>query len=350
MEKIHKLIKLCKQYKIALSIILVILLIYPAITLSRFVYTIALDYYFKTKNFYFNSDLLSEKNPTYTISSWSGVDDYIITINMNSVLNDLSAATSDISYDISYKCESSLLCSTNKNQSVIYANKEGTSYNNRDDFTLTATPTKTFINNEEARIELTATSTDPYVKTLKATLILKVEKVGLGYEIMDGKKEIFAQLKITNSLTYYTVHTAFGSYNVGDEIQQEVYQKLSAAEKENCSSMHLTLKFDPRIVQLDMTNKYYLRAQQRGQYTTTKLRVINEPFDTYKEGDLIDNATYNSLSASNKSKVSAEFDYINSFEIDMDAISSAGVMFYKRDTNADYTYPFVNDESIIEIS
>ena len=42
-----------------------------------------------TSTFFFKSDFLSEKNPEYTITNWSGVDAYTLTINMNSIKNEL---------------------------------------------------------------------------------------------------------------------------------------------------------------------------------------------------------------------------------------------------------------------
>ena len=44
------------------------------------------------------------------------------------------------------------------------------------------------------------------------------------------------------------------------------------------------------------------------------------------------------------------YDYVSEISFKMDALSSEVVNFYKKDTQIDYTYPFVNDTSIINVS
>lgn len=351
MKLINYYKRLNKQTKIMIKLIVIIILLVPTITLSRYVYKFSLDHFYKTKNFYFKSDLLTEKDPSYTISNWSGVDDYVLTINMNSILNEYVSATSDIKYNIEFECDDTITCELSKSNGLISVNNLDASNNNRDYFSLTVTPKRTFSNNEEAHIRVVTSSTSPYKKTLSANFVLKVEKVGLYYEITDNKNDIFALLRITNSLTYYTVIESFLDYEVGDELESEIYYKLSEENKRKCSSMLVDISFDPRVVRLDMTNAYYLNALELGRdyYSSIKLRSVVEAFDSYQEGDLISNDDYNDLSDANKLKVSNEYEYINGFKVNLDAISSADIKFYKRDKSKDYTYPYVNSESIVEV-
>ena len=44
------------------------------------------------------------------------------------------------------------------------------------------------------------------------------------------------------------------------------------------------------------------------------------------------------------------FNYINKISFKIDALSSEVVRFYKKDASLNYTYPFINDVSIIDVS
>ena len=339
-----------KKNKKIIIIILILVFIVPAVTFGRYIYNLFLDHYFASKNFYFNSDLLSKDGTQYTISNWSGVDSYILTINMNSIKNDKKYALSDIYYNIEYECGEKVNCYLNKDSGVIPASTDGDK--NRDSFALTIIPKEPFVNNEETNISITAKSISPYKKTLSASFKLRASKIGLSYEITDKKNDIFSVLRLTNSLTYYTVKEAFGNYNVGDEIEQYKYQELSSEDKKKCYSLLVNLSFDPRVINMDLTNAYYLKVLKNNpsKINTIKLRKVLKSFGDYKEDDLIDENTYETLSEEEKDNISSQYDYVNGIIIEIDAISSADIKFYKKDTTNDYTYPFVNENSIVEIS
>lgn len=339
-----------KRYKKLFIAILIIVFIAPAVTFGRYIYNIILDHYLLSKNFYFFSDLLTDEDAKYTISNWSGVDSYVLTINMNSILNDKKYATSDIEYDINYECDNKVNCYLSKSSSVIRAS--GEIEKNRDQFTLTIMPKQSFSNNEETKVKISTNATSPYKKSLSATFTLKASKIGLSYEITDNKNDIFSVLRLTNSLTYYTVKETFDNYNVGDEIEQYIYSELSAENKKKCYSLAVSLSFDPRVINMDLTNAYYLRTLKNhpGDISTVKLRRVLKDFSTYKEDDLISEDDYNSLSSSEKNNISSQYDYVNGIIVDIEAISSADIKFYKKDKSKDYTFPFVTESSIVNIS
>ena len=43
------------------------------------------------------------------------------------------------------------------------------------------------------------------------------------------------------------------------------------------------------------------------------------------------------------------YEYINSLSFKIDALQSYRVKFYKVDSTKDYTYPFINENSIVEV-
>src|SRR5574344_973225 len=100
-----------KKVLIILCLILLILYCTQMVkTFSRYVYKHIQEFYLKSNNFYFNSDKLQEEMITYNVENWSGVEDYTININMNSMENNNVFSNSNIEYDISYSCSDNVLC------------------------------------------------------------------------------------------------------------------------------------------------------------------------------------------------------------------------------------------------
>ena len=289
---------------IGLGIVFIIL----GATYGRYIYLELKDYYLSTKKFYFNSDKLTLNRAIYQVENWSGVDSYPISINLNSYKNNLEVCDSDITYVLSYECSNNVTCGLSKNSGTIYSST------NTDNVIATITPINNLPEGATAFIEVTATSTAPYSKTIRARFILHVSISGLSYEIADEARRTYLNFNITNTLDYYTVVTAFGNHAAGEKIDINTYLALSPTDKAKCKSALITLTFDPSVVVLDMTSEAYLKAVN---YTTTTI---------------------------------GGYDYINSVTFNVDAISSAQVKFYKTDATRNYTYPIVNSSSVISFS
>ena len=297
------------------SNILVVLLVILSIfswgslfkTYGRYIYNELRDYYLASHSFYFNSDRLDAGLKNEELDNYSGVDPYTITINMNSYKNNFVASNSDIDYDITYKCSSNATCEISKTSGVIYA------ASHTDSFYVTITPNENLSDGDSVWVEVETTSKSPYKKTLKGRFTLKVGKMGLGYEITDVKNRAYFDVNFTNTYDFYTVNEAFSNYSVGDRIDITTYLGLSDTEKDKCSSAVIEIKFDPSIAVLDMTNEAYINN------TNSTIRTIGG----YK--------------------------YIDSFIFKVEALSSKSVRFYKSNVSNDYTYPFNNHESIVEV-
>lgn len=277
-------------------------------TYGRYIYLELKDYYLSTKKFYFSSDKLTLNRAIYQVENWSGVDSYNIAINLNSYKNNLEVCDSDIAYTLTYNCSQNVTCSLSKNSGTIYHST------NTDNVVATITPITNLSEGDSAFIEVSASATSPYTKTISARFVLNVSISGLAYEIEDEADRPYLNFNITNTLDYYTIVTPFASYNAGDKIDMSTYATLSPENKLKCKSALVTLSFNPSTVVLDMTSEYYLNATN---YTTT---TING------------------------------YSYINSVTFNVDAISSAQVKFYKIDATQDYTYPITNNSSIITFS
>ena len=77
----------------------------------------------------------------------------------------------------------------------------------------------------------------------------------------------------------------------------------------------VTISFVPNDIYLDMTNTKYLH-RNTGSETLEKVNNYN---------------------------------YVSGFSFKMDASSSEKIMFYKHNPKKDYTYPIINETSIIQV-
>ena len=298
-----------KKNQIIIATLIALSLLSFMIIFGRYLTSNVSNFFVRSKEFYFFSDKLSEDNSVYQVDNWSGVDDYTITINMNSRLNNIESATYDIGYDISYTCSDNAICQLSKTQGIIKADT------NSDFFNLTITPNTQLKDGDKVVVDVVVHSTAPYKKTLKGRFTFVVGKEKLTYQITDKSQDPYMLLSITNTLTYYMIKEAFDSFHVGDRIDIDTYLSLSEDKKAKCYSAEVKIEFNPREVLFDVTNSVYSDATT---VTTTN----------------IDGKTY-----------------INGFTIKIDAISSREIRFYKVDVNQDYTYPNgSNDKSIITIS
>ena len=290
--KVHKIPKFKKK----ILIVLIILLCLPiSFTLGRFVYNKVLDLYFTSKNFFFESDKLTVDGAVYSLDYWNGVDPYNVVINLNSFKNNELKSTSDVTYEINYTCSSEIICNTTKDKGTIYSDT------NTDSLTITMTPNSIFKDGDSVVLKVEAKSLSPYEKTLSAEFELVVGKYGLSHEIVDSRNNVYMELKITNTLDYYTVKESFDGYSVGDRISSDDYASLSVQNKEKCASAIITLKFNPDVIYTDNNNTTFLNSYN----------VKTEKIDG--------------------------FDYINKFTFKMDSTSSTVVKFYKKDVTKNFT-------------
>lgn len=264
-------------------------------TLGRYVYHKVLDFYFRTQNFYFESDKLTADGAYYSLDYWNGVDPYQIVINVNSFKNSALKSNSDIEYEVSLNCSDTIICSSTKEKGTIYHDS------NTDYFIVTLTPNQTFKDGDSVVAEIVAKSTSPYQKQLSAQFKLVVGTYGLSHEITDKANDVYLEVKITNTLLSYKVKEAFGSYQVGDQLSISEYNALSDTDKKKCVSASITLEFDPNVVYVNNNSTTFLQAYQ------IKTEKING------------------------------YDYVNQFTFDMEASSSSVVKFYKKDASKDYS-------------
>ena len=296
-----------KRRGLIIILIILILLLPVGITFSRYITENIRNYIMEANHFFFNSDKLVSGGVTYGINNWGGAGNIEIQFELNNHKNNILTSDTDIEYTLDITCDNGLICSLSSDSGVIQVAEK------TDDFTLTLTPTRPFNDNESVTVTVSATSSTPYVKTLSATFVVTVGRRGIDYEITDSEGSPYLIFSITNALDTYKVITAFGDYSVNDLITTNDYLALSDENKAKCASAVITLSFDPSVIILDTTSEIMSSAT----YQTTN---------------------YNGV------------DYISNITFPMDVMMSKEIRFYKRDSSRNWTYPIVNNTSVVTFS
>lgn len=257
-----------------LCLILFVIVIYITpkfFSFARYVYNMAYEHYLVAKDFYFASDKLSLSHSEYEVTNnWSGAETYQVIVNMSSKRNDLAMTEADITYSITYTCSDNITCTLDKTSSTIV----GTGNNgvNEDAFTVNINPANgTALNDGEiAWVDITASSTSPYTQTISGKLIFEVGTSDISYEIIDEANSPYLTLNIINSTS---------------------------------SNTNVTLSYDPTVVLLDMTSRFYLNTQ-----TTFNTQTLNN------------------------------YLYINNITSPVSALSTTSVKFFKTNSANNYSF------------
>lgn len=288
---------------------LILLILSTTFAFGKYVYNFVRDYYLEAKGFYFNSTTMSVNGSNHNINNWDGVNAYTINIDLNSMKNIYLKMDEDIEYDITYNCSSNVICEVNKTSGTIYT------ATSTDTYTITITPVTAFQEGEKAVITTSATSRNPYVKTLSTTYNVGIEVFAFSYEIKDEVGQKYLELELNNAFPYYQVEVPFDSYSVGDYVSIDEYNNLSPTNQNKVKSVNLTLGFNPNNVLLDLTDNTYIK---RG------YNVLTTPINGHQ--------------------------YVNSFAFKMKANETIKILFYKTNSNMDYSNANIFQLTIDKVS
>ena len=303
-----KFIRKHRKFSLGILIFLTVFLI-TTLAFGRYIYNSLNNFILETKGFYFNSSVLKPNGKTYSINNWDGVNSYPFTIDVNNRKNDEVYTTADIAYNIHYECDDTVTCTLSKTSGVIFED------DHTDSYIINVTPRSTFNAGDVVTIRTWVESTEPYKKELSATYKLGIQKANFSYNIEDSANSKFLTLNLTNAITYYVVEEAFSGHAVGSQVSVEEYASLSADNKKKCYSAKVTLSFNPNILRLDMTS------------------------DTY----------HNKLTTNYHETEIDGYNYVDKYSFNIEASSNSKIIFYKRDITQNYTYPIVNNNSIITV-
>ena len=300
-----------KHRKISLSVLIFLLVcLITTLAFGRYIYNTINNFILETKGFYFNSTVLKPSGKTYSINNWDGVNSYPFTIDLNNRKNSDVYTEADIAYNIYYECDNTVTCTLSKNNGIIREN------DHTDSYVINVTPRTTFAAGDIVTIRTWVESTEPYKKQLSATYKLGIQKANFSYNIEDSANSKFLTLNLTNAITYYVVETAFTDHPVNTQVSAEEYANLDPLDQAKCYSAKVTLSFSPSVLRLDMTS------------------------DTY----------HNKLATNYHETVIDGYNYVDTYSFKVDASSNSKIIFYKRDITQNYTYPIVNNSSIVTVN
>lgn len=288
---------------------ILILIIFLQSSLARYIYNGVHNFILESQGFYFNSTVLNMNKPTYHIYNWDGVNGYPLNIDVNSKKNERVWTLSDIDYTIEVICPETVTCTVDDDENIIYEASK------MDSFIVMVTPKHQIEKGKTVDVVIKATSKSPYKKQLQATYSLGVETVNFSYSIEDSVGSKYLTLKLKNSISFYEVLTPFSNYNVGDTLSLDQYNALSDQNKAKCFSAKVDLTYNSNEIYLDMTDDTYLNA----------------------------------INGTIKTKQYNNFTYISGHSFYVDANSNTEIIFYKKDITKNYTYPIINNTSIIDV-
>ena len=304
-----KFIRKHRKMSIVLLIFLVLSLI-VGLAFGRYIHNILNHYLLETKGFYFNSSILNVNGKNYLINNWDGLNSYTLNIDLNNRKNSERYTKTDITYTIGVNCPSTVVCTLSKSSGIMHPEDESDSYQ------IVVTPRQNFYENDSVQVETFVSSSLPYHKTMSATYTIGVKKSDFSYEIEDSVNSKYLIIRFLNAISYYQVEEAFDGHAVGSQVGLEEYNSLSTANKNKCFSAKVTVTYDPRVLLVDMTSNLFLNR-------------LPSPYQEQTIGGYM---------------------YVSKFSFKVNASSSSEIIFYKDDITQNYTYPIVNNSSIIQVS
>ena len=118
-----------KHKKLSIIILFItIFLLFFGTTFARYIYNVIHNHILESREFYFNSTVLDMNGRQYRINNWDGVNNYVLTIDVNNQKNTLTNTKSDISYDIEVSCPENVECRLSKTEGIIYQEAGTDSY------------------------------------------------------------------------------------------------------------------------------------------------------------------------------------------------------------------------------
>lgn len=244
-------------------------------TFGRYIYNNARDLYLKSRNFSFSSNLLTTMGKSYKYANWSGVDNYELDLQLYSYENDLSLFT--------YEGNGLVYNLTCEVEDV----------------------TKATAHIETVAGEAVATGYIPNTTNVKDVKIYlrPTENLRVGDTVkVNVTAKTTVPYKKSLSATFNIKVTGKGvTYSIEDE-ETSIYATLKLVNTKN-ETNQITLSYDPQLVVIDVTNEYY----------ENKISETSTTIDGVK--------------------------YVNSVTFNMEPADVKNIRFYKKNINADYTYP-----------
>lgn len=220
-KKINKL-------KVAIVVSVLIILFWGITVLGRYIYNTAREAYFTARKFYFTSDTLTIGGAHYQFQNWNGIDIYPIEIELYSYLNEVSRLDYNLGYTINCTTSSEKVkCTINSSEDDATNSYTGIipADTNTSRIVVYVTPITELQANESVSVTVTASTTEPYQKTISCEFTLDIENQGTTtYSIEDVVNRDYAIFKLTNSSNATVKYTLeFDSDDLRLDMNDDIY-------------------------------------------------------------------------------------------------------------------------------
>ena len=351
--------KLDNKTKIVFIGLFVLVLIFPTISLSRYIYDVIKDKYYLSQNFYFYSDVMTsytgnldnvdvddlKQSFSYSWDGSSASADSTVILHSTKQGNSLLTTKADIEYTFDFcltytdlKClkdgsgnylkeTSNLIVQLTKENPTDVITAE--SYNRTirktslsDSFKISLSKklgsSAQYKDGDRVTVRVWAESTSPYKEKIAGFITYIVKKQDVSYEISDSEHSLYATLRLSNSQDG-------GSTEIAD------------------------ITIDPEYVRLDMNNRYYMDCVTDSNCTvvTGEYNVLTEDVtvggNTYTLGSVFSDARLAELNIpSNKTNRKT---YVTKFTVKIEPLYSVSINFYKHYVLENYTYNGVGENA-----
>lgn len=204
-----------KLNKLKISIVVILIVLALTITVfGRYIYNSIREAYFAAEQFYFSSDILTVNGAKYQYNNWSGLEEYQIQFDLYSYESEWAKLDYDLDYTITCSTSSSdkIKCSINDNtlttddtedgivtdEGTIPGSNSSVTPKNSSIVTIKVNPTATIDKDDVVKVYVTASTSEPYQKTISCEFTLNSETGGkISYTIEDVENRDYALLKLT---------------------------------------------------------------------------------------------------------------------------------------------------------
>ena len=203
-----------KLNKLKISIVVILVVLALTITVfGRYIYNSIREAYFAAEQFYFSSDILTVNGAKYQYNNWSGQEEYQIQFDLYSYESEWAKIDYDLKYTLSCSTTSSdkVECSINEGtqttddvengivtgEGTIPGSNSSVDPTNTSVVTIKVKPKVTISEDDTIKVYVTASTSEPYQKTISCEFSLKSETGGkISYSIEDVENREYALLKL----------------------------------------------------------------------------------------------------------------------------------------------------------
>ena len=231
-----------KINKLKVSIVIILIVLSLSITVfGRYIYNAVREAYLVAEEFYFTSDILTVNGANYQYNNWGGTENYPIQFFLYSFESQFLKLDYDLDYTVT--CSTSnpdkVKCTVNSYAADASTTETGTipAETNLDPVTIYVTPLTTIAVGETVKIQVTASTSVPYQKTISCEFTLKRETPeGVSFTVEDVKNRDYTVLRITNM---------------------------------NDADVTVTLNYDPTKLRIDSNDELYINRDNTKTETST---------------------------------------------------------------------------------